>query len=219
MFGDDSVLLEDFLLILEVLLLDSSAVLGRSEELILSTELLDPWGDLLLVFVVLLLQLEQLGFLLVLNLGGDGERSAHVDLYYVERVRELLISFCRIPHQLINLMLDLLFGDICRNILEYNWVIRRTLVQVLNLPDICHLDILHEDIGTHVKYNQHNPQPHLPNQQIRVIVYLIHGQIDLRIERYPQQIVERHAFELVIPQICAFDVSGKGKHPKNDQSQ
>ena len=86
MFGDGSVLLEDFLLVLEVLLLDLSAVLGRGEELVLGAELLDPGGDLLLVLVVFLLQLDELGFLLLLDLGRDGDRSAYVYLYDLERV-------------------------------------------------------------------------------------------------------------------------------------
>jgi hypothetical protein len=67
-------------------LLDLSAVLGWGEELVLGAELLDPGGDLLLVFVVFLLQLDELGFLLLLDLGGDGDRSAYVDLYDLERV-------------------------------------------------------------------------------------------------------------------------------------
>jgi hypothetical protein len=67
-------------------LFDLSAVLGGGEELVLGAELLDPGGDLLLVFVVFLLQLDELGFLLLLDLGRDGDRSAHVDLYDLERV-------------------------------------------------------------------------------------------------------------------------------------
>jgi hypothetical protein len=79
--------------------------------------------------------------------------------------------------------------------------------------------MFHEYVSTHLKNDQHEPQPNLANEQIIIVVFLINCEKNFRIEGYPEYVIEIKLSRLPIPSIGALDVTGKGENPKHKESK
>lgn len=79
--------------------------------------------------------------------------------------------------------------------------------------------MFHKYVSTHLKNDQYKPQPNLTNEQIIIVVFLINGQKNFRIEGYPEYAIEIKLSRFPIPSISTLDVTGKSKNPKHKQSQ